>query len=65
MRYEDENIYYFEDDGPLYIGSPTINEHIKKYMRIVDWKRPQLFGIQMIQTEGSRGHTRYNTIAFK
>lgn len=27
------------------VGLPTINEHIKKYTRIVNWKRPQLFGI--------------------
>jgi len=43
MRYEDENIWLTQKMmATLYdVGSPTINEH----MRIVNWKRPQLFGI--------------------
>ena len=47
MRYEDENIWLTQKMmATLYdVGLPTINEHIKKYMRIVNWKRPQLFGI--------------------
>ena len=47
MRYEDENIWLTQKMmATLYdVGLPTINEHIKKYTRIVNWKRPQLFGI--------------------
>ena len=47
MRYEDENIWLTQKMMvTLYdVGLPTINEHIKKYTRIVNWNRPQLFGI--------------------
>ena len=47
MRYEDENIWLTQKMmATLYdVGLPTINEHIKKYTRRVNWKRPQLFGI--------------------
>lgn len=46
VRYEDENIWLTQKMmATLYdVGLPTINEHIKKYMRIVNWKRHQLFG---------------------
>ena len=47
MRYEDENIWVTQKMmATLYdVGSPTIMNILKKYMRIVNWKRPQLFGI--------------------
>lgn len=37
--------YEVIEDTLYDVGLPTINEHIKKYTRIVNWKRPQLFGI--------------------
>ena len=46
MRYEDENIWLTQKMmATLYaVGLPTINEHIKKYMKIANWNRSQLFG---------------------
>ena len=45
MRYEDENIWLTQKMmATLYdVGLPTINEHIKKFMQIVNWKKRQLF----------------------
>ena len=37
--------YEVIEDTLYDVGLPTINEHTKKYTRIVNWKRPQLFGI--------------------
>lgn len=46
IRYEDENIWLTQKMlAVLYdVGVPTINEHIKKFIQTVNWKKPQLFG---------------------
>lgn len=47
MRYEDENIWLAQKMMvTLYdVGLPTINEHIKRFMLIVNSKSLQLSGI--------------------
>lgn len=46
IRYEDENIWLTQKMmAVLYdVAISTINEHIKRYMQIVNWSRKQLFG---------------------
>lgn len=46
MRYEDENIWLTQKMlATLYdVDVRTINEHIKKFMRMMNWHRSELSG---------------------
>lgn len=65
MRYEDENIWLTQKMmATLYdVGSPTINEHIKKYMRIVNWRGRNYSEFPNSSNRRfSPGHTRYQAL---